>query len=416
MSKKVVLAFSGGLDTSYCVVLLKDQGYEVTTVLVDTGGLGEDEKAQVQKRAEELGTSKHVVIDARVALYDRYISYLIKGNYQRNGSYPGVVGVERYIQAEAVTKFAIAEGVDALAHGSTGAGGDHVRFDVVIRTLAPNLEIITPIREGEVKRETSTAYLRERGFHVDDKTLTYSVNEGLAGTSIGGGETYNSWGYLPEEAWVNVKSVADAPDDGAEIVIRFDNGLPIACETADGEVLAKAGSGEPSYAVLALLNTLSAQHGIGRGVHTGMAIAGNPARLGFEAPGLLTIIAAHRELERAVLTPRQQNAKAPLGAQYGDMIHEALYYDPLMDDIAAFLDSSQTRVTGDVRVKLLKGNVICMGTRSPFSLIEAGRRNGAIYGHSSSMWTGVEARAFAHLYSIQGAIASAAKEGHDGSR
>jgi argininosuccinate synthase len=412
MSKKVVLAFSGGLDTSYCVVLLKEQGYDVVTALVNTGGVDEAEIARIEARANELGSSKHVVIDAREALFDQYIAYLIKGNYVRNGSYPTCVGVERRIQAEEVTKFAVAEGADAVAHGSTGAGGDHVRFDVAIRTLAPRMEIITPIREGEVKRETSTAYLRERGFHVDDKTTSYSINEGLAGTSIGGGETYNGWEYLPEEAWVNTKSIKDAPEDGIELLVRFEKGLPTACETADGEVLAKSGSGEPSYAVLALLNTLAAEHGVGRGIHNGMAIAGNPARLGFEAPGLLTIYAAHRELERAVLTPRQQNTKAGLATQYGDMIHEALYYDPVMEDIQAFLDSSQQRVTGDVRIRLIKGNVICMGTRSPYSLIEAGRRNGAIYGHSSSMWTGEEARAFAHLYSVQGTIATAAKEPH----
>ncbi|MEV4639099.1 argininosuccinate synthase [Actinoplanes sp. NPDC049548] len=406
MSKrKIVLAFSGGLDTSYALVSLREQGWEVLTANIDTGGLHSGEADVVRKRAEELGAAQHFVIDAREELYARVITYAIKANYLRNGGYPSCVGAERLVQAEKVVQAAIDNGADAVAHGSTGAGADHVRYDSVIRALAPQMEIITPIRDERLTREYERDYLRERGFETPEKVTTYSINEGLIGTSIGGKETYGSWDYLPEDAWTYTKSIADAPADGVELILSFAKGEVVSATTTDGTPIEGTGPGTPNYAILRALNVLAAEHGVGRGIHMGSTMVGNLARVGFEAPGMLTLIAAHRELERLVLSNRQQATKAALGTTYGDLLHEAVYYDPILDDFRAFLDSSQQRVTGDVRVKLVKGNVIPLGSRSPHSLLDAATRQGVVYGYGSSLWTGEQARAFAHMYAIPGAIA-----------
>ena len=411
MSKPViVLAFSGGLDTSYALVLLREQGWDVLTVNVDTGGLRPAERDAVAARARELGAIEHVVIDAREELYDRVISYAIKANYLRNGGYPSCVGAERLIQAEKVVGVALDRGADAVGHGSTGAGADHVRYDAVIRALAPRLEIVTPIRDLRLTREEETGFLRSRGYEVSDKTSAYSINEGLLGTTIGGGETYGSWEYLPETAWTYTRSVDDAPDRGAEVVIGFRRGAVTSCVTAAGEPV-----GSPvNYSILGELNDLGGEHGIGRGIHMGSTMVGNLARVAFEAPGMLILISAHRELERLVLSNRQQATKAALGTTYGDLLHEAVYYDPVLDDFRAFLDSSQQRVTGEVRVLLRKGSVTVLGSRSPHSLLEAAARQGVVYGYGSALWTGEQARAFAHMYAVPGAIARSAGDPPDG--
>jgi argininosuccinate synthase len=409
--RKIVLAFSGGLDTSYALVSLREQGWEVLTANIDTGGLHSGEGESVRARAEELGSVRHMIVDAREELYTRVISYAIKANYLRNGGYPSCVGAERLIQAEKVVQVALENGADAVAHGSTGAGADHVRYDAVIRALAPQMEIITPIRDERLTREFETDFLTQRGFEVSAKTTTYSINEGLIGTTIGGGETYGSWDYLPESAWTYTKSVDEAPAEGVELRITFEQGQVTGCTTADGTPIEGTGPGTANYAILKSLNDLGGAHGIGRGIHMGSTMMGNLARVGFEAPGMLILIAAHRELERLTLSNRQQNTKATLGTTYGDLLHEAVYYDPILDDFRAFLDSSQTRVTGEVRVKLHKGSVVLLGSRSPFSLLEAAARQGVVYGYGSSMWTGEEARAYAHMYSMPGAIAQIAGHG-----
>ncbi|MEU4240521.1 argininosuccinate synthase [Actinoplanes sp. NPDC026619] len=404
--RKIVLAFSGGLDTSYALVSLREQGWEVLTANIDTGGLHSGEGESVKARAEELGSAGHFIVDAREELYSRVITYGVKANYLRNGGYPSCVGAERMIQAEKVVQVAIENGADAVGHGSTGAGADHVRYDAVIRALAPTMEIITPIRDERLTREQETSFLQERGVEVSAKTTTYSINEGLIGTTIGGGETYGSWDYLPESAWTYTKSIADAPADGVELILSFEKGEVVAATTADGVSIVEPGS--PNYAILKELNDLGGAHGVGRGIHMGSTMVGNLARVGFEAPGMLILIAAHRELERLVLSNRQQSTKQQLGTTYGDLLHEAVYYDPILDDLRAYLDSSQSRVTGDVRVRLQKGNVVLLGSRSPFSLLDAAERQGVVYGYGSSMWTGEQARAFAHMYAVPGAIAQAA--------
>jgi argininosuccinate synthase len=411
MSKrKIVLAFSGGLDTSYALVLLREQGWDVLTVNIDTGGLHGGEGEAVRARAKELGAAEHIVIDARAELYSRVISYAIKANYLRNGGYPSCVGAERLIQAEKVVGAALEHGAEAIGHGSTGAGADHVRYDAVIRALAPQLEIITPIRDLQLTREAETEFLRSRGYEVSPKTSTYSINEGLLGTTIGGGETYGSWDYLPESAWTYTKSIDEAPEEGAEVTIEFDQGEVISAATSGGEPL----PADPNYSILKALNELGGQHGVGRGIHMGSTMVGNLARVAFEAPGMLILIAAHRELERLVLSNRQQATKAALGTTYGDLLHEAVYYDPVLDDFRAFLDSSQRRVTGQVRVLLRKGNIVLLGSQSPCSLLDAAARQGVVYGYGSSLWTGEEARAFAHMYAMPGAIARIAGQGGQG--
>jgi len=340
-------------------------------------------------------------------LYDEFVSYILKANYLRNGVYPSCVGVERMLQAEEVTRVALERGADAIAHGSTGAGNDHIRFDAVTKALAPRLEIVGLIRDEAHTREEERDFLRERGHAVSDMTAKYSFNFGILGTTIGGEETYGSWEYLPEEAWPSTRSIADAPDEPAELALSFERGLPVGCSVAGGDAVPvdDVAIGVPGYDTLAMLNRLGGEHGIGRGIHTGQTIMGIAGRLGFEAPGMMILIAAHRELERLVLTNAQQTVKASLGSTFGDMLHEGRYYDPLLDDIRAFLDSSQERVTGEVRMRLHKGNVIALGSRSPHSLLDAGRRLGSTYGHGSAMWTGEEARAFAHIYATAGLLA-----------
>jgi argininosuccinate synthase len=406
--RNFVLAFSGGLDTSYGLAVLVDRGELVTTVTVNTGGFDAAELADIATRAEALGATEHVVIDGRARLFEQFVSYILKANYLRNGVYPSCVGVERMLQAEEVTRVALARGADAIAHGSTGAGNDHVRFDAVTKALAPNLEIVGLIRDEAHTREEERDFLRERGHPVSEITAMYSFNFGILGTTIGGEETYGSWEYLPEEAWPTTRSIADTPDEPTEVTLQFERGLPVGYELAAGGTrveLGEDGIGVPGYDTLAALNRIGAEHGVGRGIHTGQTIMGIVGRLGFEAPGMMILMAAHRELERLVLTNAQQTVKATLGTTFGDMLHEGRYYDPLLTDIRAFLDSSQERVTGEVRVRLHKGNVIPLGCRSPHSLLDAGRRLGSTYGHGSSLWTGPEARAFAHIYATAGVLA-----------
>jgi argininosuccinate synthase len=411
-----VLAFSGGLDTSYALAVLVDRGERVTTVTVNTGGFPPEELREIAQRAAELGGSEHVVIDGRARLYEQFVSYILKANYLRNGVYPSCVGVERMLQAEEVTRVALDRGADVIAHGSTGAGNDHVRFDAVTKALAPKLEIAGLIRDEQHTREEERDFLRSRGYAVSDITAKYSFNFGILGTTIGGEETYGSWEYLPEEAWPTTRAITDAPDEPAELILTFDRGLPTGCDAVGGVGSVELGElaiGVPGYDTLALLNRIGGEHGVGRGIHTGQTIMGIVGRLGFEAPGMLILIAAHRELERLVLTNAQQTLKASLGATFGDMLHEGRYYDPLLTDMRAFLDSSQERVSGEVRVRLHKGNIVPLGTRSPSSLLDAGRRLGSTYGHGSSLWTGDEARAFAHIYATAGVLAQSVSD--DGS-
>ena len=365
------LAFSGGLDTSYAVLALRREGYDVVTVTVDTGGFRGDELASIERRARAVGALRHVAIDARQEVWDRFFSFILRGNVLRGGVYPVAVGAERHLQAEHLVKAARAEGCDALAHGCTGAGNDQVRFDVALRALAPDLAVLAPIRDGQVSREASTAALREAGVEVAPKTTRYSINAGLVGTTVGGGATHDPWEEIPEEAYEAAGSRLDPAAGERVLTLRFERGLPAALDGAE----------LPALDLLERLDALARPLGIGRGVHLGDTILGIKGRIGFVAPAAAVCIAAHRELEKLVLTKRQADFKNHAGAMYGDLLHEGLYLDPVCRDLERLLESSQERVSGEVRVRLRPRGFDVLGVRSPFGLMKGGAR----YGEGSAL-------------------------------
>ncbi len=394
---KIALAFSGGLDTSFLAIWLREQtGSEVVTVTVDTGGFTDEELAEIAARAAELGIADHRVVDAQADVYDRFVSYLIKGNCLRGGTYPVSVGAERTAQAEAVVRAAREVGATAIAHGSTRAGNDQIRFDVAIRALAPDLEIHAPIRDLGWSREQESDWLAERGIAIDAKTVDYSINAGLFGTTIGGKETHDSWQVPPEAVYTQTTARDEAPAEGQDIIVGFEAGLPVSLdgEAMDGVTLVRA------------LNEIAGRHGVGRGMHLGDTILGVKGRLAFEAPGPLVVIQAHRELEKLVQTRHQAFWRETLGTFYGNLLHEGLYFDPVMRDLEAFLDSVNARVSGEVRIRLQQGIATVTGTRSPHSLMDP---DVAVYGEGAS-WTGEQADGFAHLYGLAAALGHRAAE------
>ena len=395
---KIALAFSGGLDTSFLAIWLREQtGSEVVTVTVDTGGFTDEELEEIAARAKELGIADHRVVDARADVYDRFVSYLIKGNCLRGGTYPVSVGAERTAQAEAVVRVAHEVGATAVAHGSTRAGNDQIRFDVAIRALAPELEIHAPIRDLGWSREQESAWLAEQGIEIDAKTVDYSINAGLFGTTIGGKETHDSWQVPPETVYTQTSPRDEAPADAQEIVLGFEAGLPV---SIDGEAM-------DGVALVRALNEIAGRHGVGRGMHLGDTILGVKGRLAFEAPGPLVVIQAHRELEKLVQTRWQAFWRETLGNFYGNLLHEGLYFDPVMRDLESFLDSVNARVSGEVRVRLHQGIAVVTGTRSPHSLMDP---DVAVYGEGAAGWTGEQADGFARLYGLAAALGHRAAE------
>ena len=390
MSHKVLLAFSGGLDTSYCVLYLKSLGHEVHTVTVDTGGFDAAELARIESQAAALGSSSHLTVDARAELFQDYLRHLVAGNVLRGGLYPLSVSAERVCQARSVVATAKAMGATALAHGSTGAGNDQVRFDVAFRALAPEMALLAPIRELAPSRAEERAYLAERGFPFPDKVESYSVNEGMWGTSVGGKETLDPWQHLPEAAYPG--GVVDATLPPRTLVLGFEAGVPNALD----------GASLTSVALVQALNDLGKTYGIGRGIHLGDTIMGIKGRVGFEAPAAHLLIAAHRELEKLVLTGKQLFWKESLGNLYGGLLHEGHFFDPLCRDLEAFLDSSQTSVTGDVRLTLYPRTFTVEGVRSPRSLV---RSDMASYGESTRLWSGAEAAGFAKIFGVPQMVA-----------
>lgn len=397
MMAKAVLAFSGGLDTTYCAVWLRERGYDVHTVTILTDAHTPADLDRLAAHARSLGVATHTAIDARRELFDDYLRYLIFANALRGDAYPLCVSVERVAQARGVARHAVAIGAEALAHGSTGAGNDQVRFDVAFRVFAPGLTVLTPIREQALTREQTAAYLRQHGVTVPEKTCKYSVNRGLWGATIGGAETHASDGVLPDDAYV--LTAGDCPSEPEVIELRFERGVPAAL----------AGEALDPVALIERLNSLAGRHGVGRGMHVGDTILGIKGRVAFEAPAATVLIAAHRELEKLVLSRQQQMWKRTLGDLYGAMLHEARYFDPLMRDIEAFLASSQQRVTGTVRVRLHQGHAGVIGAVSPHSLMNG---RAARYGESSALWNGAEAAAFSKIYGMQDVLlAQAASAG-----
>ncbi|PSR02115.1 MAG: argininosuccinate synthase [Bacteroidetes bacterium SW_8_64_56] len=381
----IVLAFSGGLDTSFCVPYLHET-YDapVHTVTVDTGGLTDADRA----------------VDGRTPLYDDHLSYLIKGNVLRGGVYPLCVGPERIVQARAVADVAQAVGASTIAHGSTGAGNDQVRFDVALQLADETLDVIAPIRSLGLSREESTAFLEERGVEVPDDTTDYSINRGLWGTTIGGKETLTAEKPLPEDAYPDTVAPADAPDAPQTLTVTFDEGLPVAI---DGESLS-------GVALVEALNETGGAHGVGRDIHVGDTILGIKGRIGFEAPAAQILITAHRELEKVVLSKQQQVQKQKLGDLYGRLLHEGQYFDPVMRDIEAFLDHSQDVVSGTVTVKLFKGRAQVQGVDSPHSMFDA---DTATYGEENALWDGRDAEGYTTLAAVPSLLAKQARTDRD---
>ena len=382
---RTLLAFSGGLDTSFCVLSLREQGREVHTVTVDTGGFGDAELERIEKLAHELGAESHTTINARDELFRDYLRFLIAGNVLRGGVYPLSVSAERVCQARGVVRHARQINAVAIAHGSTGAGNDQVRFDVAFRALAPELEILTPIRDLALSRAEERAFLSARGFTFPEKIEQYSINQGMWGTTIGGKETHDSWQHLPDEAYPGGEIDPALP--ARAVTITFDKGVP---SKIDGEA-------KSAVAAIDALNAIGRLYGIGRGIHLGDTILGIKGRVAFEAPGAHLLIAAHRELEKLVLTGKQLFWKEHLGNVYGTLLHEGHFFDPLARDLEAFLESSQRVVMGDVRLRIYPRSFAVEGVRSANSLM---RSEIASYGEATSLWSGSEAAAFAKIFGV----------------
>lgn len=398
MKAKVVLAFSGGLDTSFCAVWLREQGFDVHAVTVNTGGFDADELAAIERRAGEVGAAEYRLLDGRAELFDGTLKYLIFANALRGDVYPLCVSAERLVQARLTAEYALRTGAAGLAHGSTGAGNDQVRFDVAFRVFAPGLALHTPIRVQALSREQETAYLVQRGIVVPPKTTKYSINRGLWGATIGGAETHRSDGVLPDDAYVLTASPAAWPAKAEEITLAFSRGVPAAL---DGKPL-------PPVELIEALSARAGRHGVGRGMHVGDTILGIKGRVAFEAPAAATLIAAHRELEKLVLSRHQQFWKGTLGELYAGFAHEARFFDPLMRDIEAFLTSSQQRVSGTVHVRLHAGQAAVLGATSPHSLMNP---QVAKYGESSALWDGAEAAAFCKIYGLADVLLQRAAAG-----
>jgi len=391
--RRVVLAFSGGLDTTFCAAwLTAERGAEVTTVVVDTGGMSREELDRVAARSAAAGAVAHREVDARAAVFDRFVATLIRGNVLRGGVYPVSVAAERTQQAIEVARVAREVGADAVAHGSTGAGNDQVRFDVAFRVLLPGVPIVTPIRELALAREQAIAWLEKRGIEIPAGASRYSVNRGLWGTTLGGGWTHDPWAAPPADAWGEAAGGA-GPAPAGELVIAWEAGLPTAL---DGRPL-------PGPALVEALAARLAPFGIGRGIHLGETVLGIKGRIGFEAGAAVVLVHAHRELEKLVLTRWQAFWKDHVAQFWGDRLHEGQAFDPVMRDIEAMIASSQRRVTGETRVRLAPGTFAVDGVRSPHSLMDASI---ARYGESNALWTGEEAAAFAKIAAIPALLAA----------
>lgn len=381
--KKVVLAFSGGLDTSYCAIhLANDLGYEVYSAAVNTGGFDEAEQIELEKKARDLGINNHVCLDVEEQFYTEGIKYLIFGNVLKNHTYPLSVSAERVFQAMAIAHYAKEVGADAIAHGSTGAGNDQVRFDLVFNVLVPDMEIITPIRDQKLSREEEVAYLKSHGIEKDWSKAKYSINQGLWGTSVGGAETLTSHKNLPEEAWPT--QIGNHKPEN--VTIDFKNGEPVGL---NGEELGPVST-------IKRLTELAAPYGIGRDIHVGDTIIGIKGRVGFEAAASLILIEAHRLLEKHVLGKWQLYWKDQLGDFYGMLMHEGQFLDPVMRDIEAFLTHTQVNVSGTVIVKLEPKRFELQGIESEFDLMKS---KFGQYGEMNQGWSGEDVKGFTKIMS-----------------
>lgn len=388
--KKLVLGLSGGLDTTFCVKYLgEDLGYEVHSIIVNTGGFSEDELKKIEAHAYALGVKTHTTVNAVKSYYDRIIRYLVYGNVLKNNTYPLSVSAERLSQALSIAEHTKKLNADAVAHGSTGAGNDQVRFDMIFHIMIPSVEIITPIRDLKLSREAEIEYLKQKGVAMNFEKAQYSINKGLWGTSVGGKETLNSNGMLPESAWPTPMSRGSQEE---EVVVRFEKGELVAVNGKSFD--------HPTEAIQ-YLQTLAGPYGIGRDIHVGDTIIGIKGRVGFEAAAPMVILKAHHALEKHVLTKWQLQWKDQLALFYGNWLHEGQILDPVMRDIEAFLANSQANVTGDVFIQLMPYRFQVTGISSPFDLMNS---KFGKYGEMNSGFTGQDVRGFSKIFGNQTVI------------
>lgn len=393
--RRVVLGFSGGLDTTYCVKYLTDEkGYEVHSIIVNTGGFTNDELKKIEQHAYKLGVKSHTTVNAVKRYYDRIIKYLIFGNVLKNNTYPLSVSAERLVQALHIAEHVKKLNADAVAHGSTGAGNDQVRFDMVFHIMIPNAEIITPIRDLKLSREEEIAYLKSKNVEMNFEKAAYSINKGLWGTSVGGKETLSSKGLLPEEAWPTQVT----KNESEEVKLHFEKGEMV-------KVNDKKFS-HPSEAIQ-YLHTIAAPYGIGRDIHVGDTIIGIKGRVGFEAAAPMVILKSHHALEKHVLTKWQLNWKDTLANFYGNWLHEGQILDPVMRDVEAFLQNSQENVTGDVFVLLQPYHFQIIGIESKHDLMSS---KFGKYGEMNKGWSGEDVRGFSKIFGNQTSIYFQVKE------
>ncbi len=396
----ILLAFSGGLDTSFCVPwLAQTYGRPVVTLTVNTGGIDAEAARVLEQRSRALGAVGHHLVDARAAYFEQVLKYLVMGNVRRGNLYPLCVGAERVLQAQTVARFARELGTDVTAHGSTAAGNDQVRFEVALRTLAPELEILAPVRDRAFKRPEQLEYLQSRNLPVPPFGAAYSVNRGLWGVTIGGKETLVSDTCIPDEAWVLSRAAFTQPQAPERHTVGFERGVP---GSLDGRAL------DP-VALIEAVETLGARFGVGRGIHLGDTIIGFKGRVAFEAPAAEVLLTAHRELEKLVLSARQQRIKDSLAGPYGDLVHEGQHLDPVCRDIEAFFISTQQRVTGEVHLLFRPGVLFVEGTASPYSLMKASK---GAYGESAGEWTPQDAHGFSKMLALPGIFHTRAGRGH----
>src|SRR5450432_437427 len=385
-AKKVVLGFSGGLDTTYCVKYLsEDKGYEVHSVIVNTGGFTNEELKKIEAHAYQLGVKTHTTVDAVKSYYNSIVKYLIFGNCLKNNTYPLSVSAERLSQALHIAEHVKKINAVAVAHGSTGAGNDQVRFDMIFNIVIPGVEIITPIRDLKLSREDEISYLKSKGVDMNFDKAMYSINKGLWGTSVGGKETLNSKGMLPEEAWPT--QVTESGMSNLELGFIKGELFTVNGEKFDHPVLA-----------IQKVQSIAGPYGIGRDIHVGDTIIGIKGRVGFEAAAPMIILKAHHALEKHVLTKWQLQWKDQLAQFYGNWMHEGQILDPVMRDIEAFFINSQQNVTGTVFVQLHPYRFVVTGIESDFDLMSS---KFGKYGEMNNGWSGQDVRGFSKIFGNQ---------------
>jgi argininosuccinate synthase len=391
-SSPIILAFSGGLDTSFCVPWLRENyARDIVTATIDTGGIDPAAADALRERSRALGAVEHVLVDCRDEFFDTVLRFLIAGNVRRGQLYPLCVGSERGLQAAQLAKLAAERGATTVAHGCTAAGNDQLRFEVALRTLNPGVDVLAPVRDNSWVREEQLAYLQKRQLPLPAQGSAYSINRGLWGITIGGQQTLTSEASIPEDAWVLSHSAWSKPLPESQHCIGFEQGVPA---TLDGQKLTPV-------ELIEKLEMLAGGYAIGRGIHLGDTVLGTKGRVAFEAPAAATLIKAHRELEKLVLSAQQQRVKDGVAAVYGDLVHEGKQLDLACRDIEALLLSSQARVTGEVRITLRPGNLFVTGVTSPWSLLAATK---GVYGEAAGEWTAADALGYSRIMSLAGIL------------